>query len=231
MKEEMTMTMIRKSILLFAAFLLPALKAIPQEKDFGLWFELEAEKKISRMFDLSIAGGIRTFENASRIDVIFLEPSLSVKFNDYVSATAAYKLSNKLEDDGEFYYRHRLSADATLSYPGRNWKVSGRFRIQRTTRTFIEDSEDLAAEYVGRFRLKASYDFSSKPFAPFVYFEAYNPLFEDKRIDIQRIRISAGTQVRISNSASFEAGYILQRDYKSVIHDMHIISASLKVKF
>ncbi len=227
----MMATMIKRISILLASLLYAGFTLSAQEKDFGIWYELDAEKKITKRLDLMLSGSVRTFENASKIDYIFLEAALQYEFSDYFSGSASYRLSSALEDDGEYYYRHRLTLDAIVKYPAGNFTFSGRFRIQRATKTYVEDSEDIAAAWAGRIRFKTEYDFSSKPFSPYFFIEAYNPLFENEGLDINRMRLSGGTELRISNSTAFDIGYIFQRDFKSEYEDKHILSIALKVSF
>jgi hypothetical protein len=226
----MMTTMNRKLVFLFLA-VLKVVAAYSQEKDFGMWFELDAEHRLARNLDLKISGSLRTFETSSKIDETFAEAGLQYKFNKYFSLSASYRLTNKMENDSGYYYRHKLFFDTEASYPVGDLKLSARFRLQRVSLTYIEDEEDLTAGYIGRIKLKAEYDFTSFPLTPYIYFEAFNPLFENSGLDIYRNRFSAGTELKINNRSKVEAGYIFQRDYKSQLHYENIISLCYKIKF
>ena len=61
----------RYYIILFCIFL-PVI-AFGQEKDFGIWYGVSSEIKLSKKVDLDVSTEIRTFENASRMEEAFLE--------------------------------------------------------------------------------------------------------------------------------------------------------------
>jgi hypothetical protein len=230
-KSPMMMMMMMNRTLLILCLLHFGGTAFSQEKDFGMWFEVDAEHQLIKNLDLKLAGSLRTFENSSKIDESLVEGGLQYKFSKCISISASYRLTSKMENDSQYYYRHKLFFDADASYPVGNLKLSARFRLQRVSLTYIEEEEDLTAGYVGRIKLKAEYDIPSFPLTPYVYFEAFNPLFENSGLDIYRNRISAGTELKINNWSKVEAGYIFQRDYKSQFHDINIISLNYKIKF
>ena len=101
------MMMIRK-IFVLLLFLPFACNINAQDDDFGLWFALNTEYGIFKKIDLKVNGSLRTFNNTSQVDQTFLEAGMEYKFAKNFSVEGFYRLINTIEDDGNYYYRHRL---------------------------------------------------------------------------------------------------------------------------
>jgi hypothetical protein len=222
--------MIKKIALLIHLILISGI-ASAQDDDFGLWFGVDAKHEILKNLDVEFSGALRTFNNSSQIDETFLEAGLKYNFNKHISLSGSYRLTNKLEDDTKYYFRHKiffgLKADIPLGY----FLFSGRAMIQRTTKTYIENEEDLSAFYYGRLKLKAEYDFPSFPLSPFIYYEPFIPIFSDSGFKIDRNRFSSGAELQITDKSSIKIEYIYQRDFQPHIADENIISLTYKIEF
>ena len=81
----MTMTMIRKTTIIFISLLF-SVAAAGQKTDYGIWYEAKAEKKIWNDLRADVEASIRTNENARNIEKFYIEPGLRYKFNDYFNA-------------------------------------------------------------------------------------------------------------------------------------------------
>ncbi|MCX6254003.1 MAG: DUF2490 domain-containing protein [Bacteroidia bacterium] len=226
----MMMMMIKKSFLLFL-FISFAGISFSQEDDFGLWIGLTARHEILKKLDVELSGCLRTYNNSTQIEQSFLEGGVHYRFNKYISTAGSYRLISILEDDSKYHFRHKLFLDIKGSIPYRNFQFTGRLRLQRTTRTYIEDDEDLLAKYYVRLRLKAGYNFNSFPINPYFYYEMFCPAFSDTGFEISKFRLSPGIQLQISHRSSLEAEYIFQRDYNPHISNEHIISINYNINF
>lgn len=227
----MTMMMMNKKVLILFLLVLITSTTYAQDNDFGIWLGVSAQHDLMKKLDVELSGCLRTFNNTSQVEQYFLEGGLQYKFNKHLSASGSYRIINTLEDDSRFYFRHKLFIDLKGSVPYRNFDFSARLRMQRTTRTYIEDTEDLTSKYYGRVKLKAAYNTISFPLNPYIYIESFSPVFSDSGFKISKSRLSAGTELRITRKSSLEAEYIFQRDYQPDISDMHIISINYKFKF
>ena len=83
--------MIKKAVIVAFALLMPA-ALLGQDNDFGIWYEVKAEKKIVKHLRFDLETNIRTDENASNIYKFFFEPGLRYRFNDYFAAGVYYLL-------------------------------------------------------------------------------------------------------------------------------------------
>ena len=69
------------------------ISAFPQKDDFGIWYNINAEHKISKKIELDLDACLRTFKDASRIEEAFLEAGIAYKLNKYFSAGASYRFT------------------------------------------------------------------------------------------------------------------------------------------
>jgi len=224
------MKMIKRIIFLFI-LLLAAGNAVGQESDFGLWFELNTTHKIVKKLDAIVNCEIRTFNNSSRVHQVFIEGGLEYKVTKRFSVAGNYRLTSRREDDDNFYWRHKIFADLKLKYPLNDFNISARLRFQRTTKTYIEDIEDLDAAYLYRFRLKADYDIPGVPVAPYIYYESFSPAFAGQGFRISKYRLSAGAEFHLTKKSDIQAGYIFQRDTEPKLKHMNVMSLGYSLKF
>jgi hypothetical protein len=225
------MMMMTKRTILMSLFVLAAVISYSQDDDFGIWVGVTAKHEVLKKLDVDLSGCVRTFNNSSKIEQSFLEGGVQYNLNKYISLSGSYRLISKLEDNSRYYFRHKLFLDLKATLPSGSFSFSGRARIQRATKTYIEDDEDLISKYYGRFKLQAAYNIPAFPLKPFVYCEPFFPLFSDSGIKISKYRLSAGAELQISRKSSVEAEYIFQRDYEPHISNIHIMSIVYKIKF
>jgi hypothetical protein len=221
--------MIRR--LIFILIFLPfSISVLAQEKDFGIWYGVSAEHKLSKKFSLDMSTDVRTFENASKIDEAFIEGGVNFDFNKYISAEGSYRLTKSIEKDDNYYYQHKFFLNLKGKLPVDRFTFSGSLRLQTRTKTYIEDSEDENADYQGKIRLKATYRTVSFPVDPYIYSEAFIPLFSDKT-GIGKVRYSAGFDIKFTQKHSIQLEYIYQRDYLPHLSDLNVISVNYNIKF
>jgi hypothetical protein len=226
----MKMTMTKKLLILLFSFSLP-LTGYTQKRDFGIWYGVSAEHKLTDKLELDLSADIRTFKNAAKVEETFLDGGLAYNFNKYLTAAGYYRLSKNIEDDNSYYFRHKVFLDLKGTLPVRDLSLTCRLRIQTRTNTYIENEEDKHPEYTGRIKFKALYKTASIPVNPYSYVEMFCPMFSEKSGTIGKCRYSAGLEYRIAKRQSLEAEYIFQRDYLPHISDKNIISLNYNIKF
>jgi hypothetical protein len=223
--------MMIKKTLLTSILIILAGTCFSQDDDFGIWIGVNANHKVLKNLDAELSGCVRTFNNASKIEQSFLEGGVQYSFNKFLSLSGSYRLISKLEDDSRYYFRHKLFLDIKGTFPLNNFSISGRARIQRASKTYIEDDEDLISKYYLRLKFKAVYNIPAFPLTPFIYCEPFFPISSGSGFAISKNRLSVGTQLQITRKSCIEAEYIFQRDYKPKLVDEHIISLNYKIKF
>lgn len=215
-------------VLLF--FLLP-FAAFSQEKDFGIWYGISAEAKLTAKLEIDLSTNIRTFNNASKIEEAFLEGGVAFNLNKYFTIAGSYRITENIEDNNLYYFRHKMFLDFKGTVPAGDFKFACRLKFQTRSKTYIEDADDLNTDYTGRIKFKALYKTPSFPVNPFIYAESFFPVFSDKSRTIEKNRIAAGIEFRIAGKHSIEAEYLFQRDYLPRISDINIMSINYSIKF
>jgi len=225
------MMMMIRSILLSFMLLLVAGSIYSQESDFGLWYEVNAEKSLNKKFDIDGTVTVRTFDNASITEEAFMELGASYSPNKYLGFAATYRIGKYLEDDDLYHIRHKWFGDIKGSLPLTHFVFSARIRLQIMARTFVEDPADDKAEYDGRLKLKGIWKIPHFPVNPYVSFETFTPVFRNEGRLIDKSRSSLGLEYKITKKHIVETAYIYQRDTYPHLKILHIISLSYTFKF
>jgi hypothetical protein len=134
------MMMMIRSVFFSFLLLLITVSVFSQDSDFGLWYEVNAEKSFGKKFDVYGNVTIRTFDNASITEEAFMELGASYSPKKYIGFAATYRVGNFLEDDDLYHIRHKWFADIKGSLPAGNFVFSARLRLQIMTRTYFEDA-------------------------------------------------------------------------------------------
>jgi Protein of unknown function (DUF2490). len=148
----------KKQCVMMIMALLP-MAAVAQSDDFGLDFSLEAQKKLSKQWSVSLEGEYRSRNNAKTNDRWSVGLNVDYKVAKWLKASAGYTLlydNNErisyyeatddavLDGDAEvgdpkkcaqyWQARHRFNVSLTASQKFGNWKFSLRERWQYTYR-------------------------------------------------------------------------------------------------
>ncbi|MDY0098004.1 MAG: DUF2490 domain-containing protein [Bacteroidales bacterium] len=222
--------MIKKIVFIFYLSV-SAINVFPQEKDFGIWYNIEAEKEIVNDLKFSLAGALRTFSNASKTEEYFIECELDYKINKHLSLAGNYRFNKNIEDNDKYYPRHRWAADFNVSHDIGRFDLSGRFRLQQRNKTYFEDKEDKIPDVHARFRLKAVWKTPDFPINPYTSLEFYYPLNKEYERDVEKKRFIAGMEYKISRHHFIEVEYMRQRDYRPVFADDDIIGLTYLFEF
>ncbi len=222
------MTIRRAGLLILLGF--TSFTAYSQD-DFGIWYGASAEHKLIGKLGLDLSGELRTNNNASRIDEVFLEGGLSYKFNKYVSAGGAYRYTWFHETTDVYHGRHKWFVDVRGNLPLGDFDISGRIRFQERYKTYFEDNNDREPKSTLRYKLKIAYNIPSFPVNPFIFSEIFCPVSSDKKRSVEKFRLAVGAEYKISKKQSVDAAYMFQRDYLPHITGINLITLSYNLKF
>ena len=206
------------------------LTAYSQEKDFGIWYGISAEHKLSSRLVIDLSADIRTFNNAARIDEAFLEGGLTYSFTRNFAIAGSYRLSDNIENNNSYYFQHKFFLDFKGNIPLGNFSISGRLRFQTRTKTYFKDISEDHPDYTGRVKIKIVYKTPAFPVNPYLFVETFTPMFSDKTRTIEKERLGAGLELSITKQHSASVGYIYQRDFLPHISNINIISISYNIK-
>jgi Protein of unknown function (DUF2490) len=201
------------------------------QADFGIWYGASAEHKLIGKLGLDLSGEIRTHNNASRIDEIFLEGGLSYKFNKYVSVGGSYRYTWFHEVTDDYHARYKWFVDINGHLPLGDFDITGRVRFQERYKTYFQDENDRVPKSTLRYRLKLSYNIPSCPVNPFAFTEIFCPVSSDKKRSVEKERFAIGAEYKISKKHSVDAAYMFERDYLPHLSDINLISLEYNLKF
>jgi hypothetical protein len=225
------MTMMNRRVLSLIIIILFPLFVHAQTNDFGMWVGVSAEHAFSKKLEVQLSANIRSFKNSTQIDQDFIEGGLQYNLNKTISLAGSYRLVNTIENNMQYHTRQKFFFDLKAAVPTGNLTLTGRLRLQRSTRRYIVNADDLEAKYTGRIKVKADYDFGAFPLDPFIYAEGFFPIIKNNGIEITKSRLSAGTNLKISRKSSVSAEYIFQKDTQPDQVNTDIISVNYSLKF
>jgi hypothetical protein len=202
-----------------------------QDSAFGIWYGVNAEYEINKKFEIDLTGNLRTYDQGKNIEQSFIEGGLTYKFNKYFSTSLAYRFTEKIERDENFYPRHKLFFAFKGTLPAGNFIFSSRLMLQYQNKTYIEKLSDEIPEYGLRFKLKTIYRIPSFPVNPYLFYESFSGLNGVSSHVIDKDRFSAGFELKISRIHSVEIGYILQRDFEPKKYNLNILSLNYNLRF
>lgn len=201
-----------------------------QKSDFGMWYEVSAEHKLVKKLRLDLESSIRTDENASNIELFYVEPGIKYKFNDYFSAGLYYRLIEKLESDSRYHARHRLFIQMKGELPINRFTLSARYRLQEQTKTYIEDPEDDFPQWYQRLRLELDYDIKGIPLKPYINTELHSLLFTANDIPVEKYRSMVGIEYTLHKKHTFGIEYIYNVSNVTKPAYMNILGLTYSIK-
>ena len=246
-----------RQCLVVAAMMLAATGArAGDDDDFGVWTEVNAEKKLGS--NLTLDGGIelRTRDNAGTLDRWSAGLGASYKLTNWLKVSAGYTFLYdnlyKTNDKGTKYAeywgpRHRFNVSLTGSHDFGRLNVSLRERWQYTyrpeqtaTRYYVNTTNSHAAgdeadthTYNGkgknmwRNRLQLKYKVD-KMWRPYVSGETYVG-----GSGMDKLRLSLGTEIRLSKQHSLDVKYMFQKAYDDDDEEgnRHVLGIGYTFKF
>jgi hypothetical protein len=220
-----------RGALLFIILLLIPFYTFSQEKDFGVWLSLNAEYGITKKLELDASVETRTFNRASEIEQTFIEAGLTYKLTKVLSFSGAYRLAKSIENDDDYYLRHKWFVDSRVKLEPGRFTLRGRLRFQEQRRTYFKNEEYILPRYQVRLKLTTMYRTPSFPVNPYMEFETFMPVFSDKSRVIGKNRFTAGIEYKFNKTHAVELEYLFERDYLPKIADMNIIGLGYNLKF
>lgn len=245
---------IRALVVLVA--MLSAQTIYAQSNDFGIWYSLGAEKKLSKKWSLGAEAELRTRNDARTIDRWSVGVEGDYKIMKHLKAFAGVKYlrDNNIEkinydDDGDVknwrpsYYgnRFRTQVGVTGDIDWGRFNISLRemwqytYRPENTTCRYDMDSESWEDHTVGdkgksqlRSRLQVEYNIRHSKIDPYASVELFNEM------TLTKVRYTIGADWRIVKHHSVGIYYRYQKvnnDDTDGDVNCHIIGLGYKFKF
>ena len=225
--------------------------------DFGIWYTLGAQKKLSQQLSISLEGEYRTRNNARTTDRWTIEAAAAWKPNRNLKIEGGYKFIDEQRQEkisytttpinlkhwrpSYYHIRHRVFLGAEASIQIQRFTISLRERWQYTYRPdksvtrYDFDDERWEQHNVGakakhelRSRLKMEYDFPHWKLDPEVSAELFNAW------RTEQIRLTIGTDYKIKKHHVIKAFYRFQiNNEEGDIYDYneHILGLGYQFRF
>ena len=234
------------TVVLMAAMSMPL---FAQSDDFGIWGEVNVEKKLSDKWSLGAGVEYRSRDNVKTSDRWSFGIDASYKLTDWLKLSAGYSLLDdhryKENDSGKKYgdywgLRHRFNVSLTaaktfgivnLSLRER-WQYT--YRPEKTVQRYYTSDDSEAdehtysgkAKHVWRNRLQVKLK-ASNLFRPYANVETF------VASGLEKMRYAAGTEIRLNKQHSFDVKYMFQRPFTDDDADVnrHIIGVGYTFKF
>ncbi|MBP5713579.1 MAG: DUF2490 domain-containing protein [Prevotella sp.] len=238
-----------KFALVLTALLLTSVGMRAEDDDFGIWTELNVEKKLTNRLDLDLFGENRSRNSHETVDRWSVGLGASYKVTNWLKASADYtylydhneKWNDKQTKVANFWgTRHRFNVALTGSVDFGNLSVSLRerwqytYRPQKTVeRTKVSNGKVEEKTYNGkgknvwRNRLQLKYKVSSL-WRPYINGETFVA-----GSGMEKLRLAAGTEIRVSKKHSFDVKYLFQKVYDEDDDEgnRHILGIGYTFKF
>ena len=248
----------KKSIIIMAAAVL-GLTALPvhaQGDDFGMWYELGVEKKLSRKWTVGGEAEFRTRNNSKTADRWSAGLSAEYKLLRGLKVSAGYNLlyDNRREEldlksdgltpnkwtPGYWHARHRFNVTLTGNVDIQRLRLSLRerwqytYRPEATGKRYDIDEESWTSvrgkgKNVLRSRLQASYDIPNWKFDPYASAEMFTA-----KGGVQKMRYCVGVDYKLKKKHVLGLSYKYQSvndDDDDMATNLHVVGLSYKYKF
>lgn len=205
--------------------------AIEPESDFGAWFGLNVQKRVTRTFSLNLNPQVRFNRNATAVDQYMVDAGGEFRITRNLRASLNYRhaQSNRLD-----YYsaRHRLFVDVNLR------EKVGRFTLGLRERTQAQ-VQDLASSDIGKYpvwylrgRLSAKYD-TGLPWKPYVSMEVFYRLRDPGKPErsVDQYRYETGIDYAVARDHSVNVFYMLKRNPEDRVMNEFILGLGYEFVF
>ncbi|HRI42086.1 MAG: DUF2490 domain-containing protein [Bacteroidota bacterium] len=222
-----------RSIRLFVLALLigSSAAAFEPDSDFGAWFSVNVQKRVTRTFSLNVNPQVRFNRNLATVDQYMAELGGEFLITRNFRATLNYRLteSNRLD---YFSTRHRVFLD--LSYKQKYGRVviGLRERIQSQFKdVYSSDLGRYPAWYLRtRLSLKYDTDLSWKPYASTEIFYRTRDL-ENPGNSVDQYRYEVGIDYSITQDQSLNVFYMFKRNPEDRVYNEYITGLGYSITF
>ena len=237
--NHMEKTMNKKNMMLLA-LCMAATTGWAQEDDFGLWGEVNVEKKINSRWSAGAGVEFRSRDNAGEADRWSVGADVTYKITDWLKASAGYTLlddhRHKVNNSGKKYadywgLRHRFNLSLTGAYSIGDLSISLRERWQYTYRpaktvqrywNYTDDDDDIyygdpvpdkAGTDPHTYGIKVKNVWRNRLQLKYKLNKTWRPYASvetNVSHGLEKIRYAAGTEIRLSKKHWLDAKYLFQ---------------------
>ena len=189
-----------------------------QNSDWRLWTSIDAEKKLSENWDLTIGAQYRWMDIISVTDQIRGSTDVFWTLGKYIQLGAGYELiARKNAQEDIFVYRNRFRVQSRVQYRYAQFTVDWRFRTQLT----MIEKEDFSGgitfdnqyhRWALRNRFRLRYNIRNTPLRPYLSFELFHQPLSVLEYRYIQNRFTIGSVFNINQSHNIEVDYRLETE-------------------
>jgi hypothetical protein len=183
-----------------------------QVNDAGLWMSINAEKKITPAFIVSLSQELRFSENITLLGSYYSDAGIAYKINKNIHFSVNYRYINKRKKDFSYNMRHRYYFDLSIRKKIKPVALQFRSRFQGQYNKIYEISDSDEPSYYIRNKLTIKIDLD-KNYIPFIYSEISTTLNNPGGNYLDMVKYCAGVEYRINRMQGIELFYLFQRQY------------------
>ncbi len=201
-----------------------------QVNDAGLWTNITLEKAITKDLDAVLTEEVRMNENITEVGSFFTDIGAEYKIIKGVKAGLFYRYINKRQPDNSYMRYHRIYTDLSYKHKFGRFEAGYRARFQLQYKGYNTTETGHVPEWYFRQKISLTYNTKSR-FDPYLGCEIWY-LIDPVWSRFDNLRLSAGTDIRITKIHSLEVGYIIDKEFN--VNDpwtSYIIFAGYKVSF
>lgn len=188
------------------------MNCVAQHSDAGLWISINAEKKVTRAFSISLSEELRMADNISSPGTCFSEVGLNYRLNRNFRVSATYRFMLKERNDGTYSNRHRIYFDLVYRERLKPLTILLRTRFQSQYADVYSSPEGKYAQYYSRNKLTLKYEISSR-LRPYLSAELFTPLNAGSGCIIDNARYSGGSEYSLNRAHTIDLFYMIQHEY------------------
>ena len=183
-----------------------------QYNDFGLWMSVNAEKKLTPKWGLTLSEEVRLNEDFSEIGTFYTEAGAYYKIFKWFQIAADYRFVNKHIIDNIYSIRHVWFVDIEFKKKLKPLTFQMRSRCEGEYHQTKTEDKDEIPEYYSREKLTIKYELNKKVIL-YLYTEAFIPINYKSEILIDKVKYCAGVEYKFNRVHSAEVYYLIQQEY------------------
>lgn len=203
----------KKIILLACIMTWTSQNLLAQQKDFGLWSDLNLVYKINKKCDFSLVEELRFNENITELQSQILEPSFSYKIIKNTTLGVAYRWSFKRRLEDTYSERHRYIILVKYKQDiAKKWSSTLRLQYQNQYSDIGRSEDWQKGSHMLRCKLQPSYQYNKKNSISISAELLYN--ITDQR-PLSAVRYALGWDYAIKKNQKISVGYMMEQEYNT----------------
>lgn len=208
--------MIRKLLILSLFIFISKIQFSQDYQGFGLWNSISVEKKVAKGITSKFTEALRLKDNASRVNLFYSEVGLEYKLMKGVKTSLTYRITQRLEDENYFSYRHRINWDISAKKGFGSFQIQYRHRLQAELKKYYSSKYGKLPFYDSRHKMELKYELN-KRFEPYVSTELFIQLKDPKymygNLMWNRLRYQAGLDINFGSRKKLGLFYMIQNEF------------------